>query len=93
MMHLLSEIDDPALPLSRQLDTAARQLSAMHNAGELAALPDDTRVTLAALALFLMGAADRVRDMEQIASDNLPRMRRMTPISELMARIVARATP
>ena len=42
---------------------------------------------------FLFGAADRVRDMEQIASDSLPRTRRMTPIGELMARIVARATP
>ena len=63
LSRLLGEIETGD-SVADQLARAASQLAAMHTEGELAALPDHTRTEMAALALALLGWADRVRDME-----------------------------
>lgn len=61
LARLLGEIETgPSVP--DQLERAAFQLSGMHRAGEFAPLPDYLRTEIAALALALLGWADRLRD-------------------------------
>lgn len=67
ILSLLTEIDTTSDAVSDQLARAASQLSAMHCGGELDGLPPHTRTTVAGLALFLLGAADRVREIERPA--------------------------
>ena len=88
ILSLLTDVDCPDAPLSDQLKRAASQLSAMRCAGELDELPEDTRTTVSALALFLLGAADRARDLEYPARP--ARSRRPIPLSETVALIVGR---
>jgi hypothetical protein len=47
-------------PLPDQLRTASEQLRGMLMAGELDALPEDTKLVFGAMAMFLNGAAARV---------------------------------
>ena len=67
ILSLLAEIDTTSEAVSDQLARAASQLSAMHCAGELDGLPSHTRTAIAGLALFMLGAADRVREIEHAA--------------------------
>jgi hypothetical protein len=47
-------------PLVTQLSLASQQLRGMLDAGELDALPSDTRMQIVGLSIFLAGAAARV---------------------------------
>ena len=78
LSRLLGEIETGD-SVADQLARAASQLAAMHTEGELAALPDHTRTEMAALALALLGWADRVRDMET-AEASRPRAGRISPL-------------
>jgi hypothetical protein len=57
--HLSALLSDDA-PLVTQLRTASQQLRGMLDAGELDALPSDTRMQIVGLSIFLAGAAARV---------------------------------
>jgi hypothetical protein len=69
---LLSDVDTTTVPLSVQLARAASQVAALHISG---AAPPYLSHELSGLALFLLGAADRARDLEHAAA--LRRVRRL----------------
>jgi hypothetical protein len=78
--------------LSTQLRTAGAQLAALSDAGEFEPLSLDTCCCLHALRMFLDSAGDMADMLEDIAADRLPRERRMTPVGDLVRRIVERAS-
>lgn len=63
MMHLLT-IHDEDTPLSQRLKRGAEQLAGMIQAGEADDVPEDTRLLLMNLSLFLWGAWQDAAQLE-----------------------------
>jgi hypothetical protein len=91
MLKLL-RAPSPEHRLSAQLRTAGDQLAAKFEAGILDCVDVGECVELHALRIFLDSAADLAETLEDIAADRLPRERRMTPVGDLVRRIVERAS-
>lgn len=62
---LLLPPDDPDAPPARRITVIANQLSGMVKAGELKALPEDTRRALATLPICLLDIAGVVDALER----------------------------